>query len=234
MKTTFEVKSARLDVLSIQLNTADLAQIHADLKTRAARLSEFRHIPFILDVTAFERPAALNLARVITLFAQFHLKFVALRHRNQQWAETAQQHHLLFSKLPENTAASAAPTTATPPKEKQPLIKPPLVIDRPIRTGQQVYAENSDLLVMALVSEGAEILADGNIYVYARLRGRALAGAGGNKNARIFVQSLQAELVSVAGVYRVLDQQLPAHLHHKPAQIYLQEDRLVISAIEAD
>ena len=108
-----------------------------------------------------------------------------------------------------------------------------VVVDRPIRTGQQVYAENADLIVLALVSEGAEIIADGNIHVYGPLRGRALAGAAGNKQARIFAQSMQAELVSVAGIYRVFDQNLPPHLHHKAVQIHLQDDRLVIAPIQA-
>lgn len=105
------------------------------------------------------------------------------------------------------------------------------MVERPIRTGQQVYAENADLIVLGMVSEGAEVIADGHIHVYAPLRGRALAGADGDQNARIFVQSMQAELVSVAGIYRTFDQDLPAHLHRKAVQVYLQEGRLVVAAL---
>ena len=87
---------------------------------------------------------------------------------------------------------------------------------------------------MGMVSEGAEVIADGNIHVYAPLRGRALAGESGDKTARIFVQSMQAELVSVAGIYRVFEQDLPPHLHKHAVKIELQEDeRLAISAINA-
>ena len=112
------------------------------------------------------------------------------------------------------------------------VVAPTVLINRTIRTGQQIYAEKGDLIVMGLVSEGAEIIADGNIHVYGPLRGRALAGAAGNKEARIFVQSMQAELVSVAGIYRVFDQKLPSHLDHQAVQVFLQDDRLVLSAIQ--
>lgn len=112
--------------------------------------------------------------------------------------------------------------------------KPTIVVSTPVRTGQQIYAEQADLIVLGSVSPGAEVIADGNIHIYAPLRGRALAGASGDSNARIFVQSMQAELVSIAGIYRVFEQSLPQHLHRKPVQIELQGDRLAIGAIHID
>jgi len=113
--------------------------------------------------------------------------------------------------------------------------RPTLVINSPVRTGQQVYAEQADLVVLGMVSEGAEIIADGNIHVYAPMRGRALAGESGDTGARIFLQSMQAELVSIAGIYRVFEQDLPPSLHKKAVQIELQEDeRLAIFAINAN
>ena len=94
------------------------------------------------------------------------------------------------------------------------------------------YAEaNADLIVLGLVNEGAEVIADGNIHVYAPLRGRALAGASGDQAVRIFAQSMQAELVSIAGIYRTFDQQLPLHLNRQPVQVYLQKERLAIAAL---
>ena len=110
-----------------------------------------------------------------------------------------------------------------------------MVVTSPVRTGQQVYAEQADLVVLGMVSEGAEIIADGNIHVYAPMRGRALAGESGDTGARIFLQSMQAELVSIAGIYRVFEQDLPPSLHKKAVQIELQEDeRLAILAINAN
>lgn len=104
------------------------------------------------------------------------------------------------------------------------------VITRPVRSGQQIYAEGADLIVMAQVSEGAEVLADGHIHIYGSLRGRALAGVRGDESARIFCQQLEAELVSVAGNF-VLQDSLPKDLHKKPAQISLNGDKVVVEAL---
>ncbi len=101
------------------------------------------------------------------------------------------------------------------------------LITQPVRSGTQIYARGADLVVTAPVSAGAEIMADGNIHVYAALRGRALAGAGGDAEARIFCSRLEAELVSIAGHYLVSDQIPPEH-RGLPVQIALVDDRLTI------
>jgi septum site-determining protein MinC len=105
------------------------------------------------------------------------------------------------------------------------------VIDRPVRAGQQIYAKGGDLVVLATVNVGAELIADGSIHVYAPMRGRALAGARGNTQARIFVKAMEAELVSIAGVYRTIEQALPDSIQGKPTQIYLENERLVMTAL---
>lgn len=112
--------------------------------------------------------------------------------------------------------------------------KQTIVVSTPVRTGQQIYAEKADLIVLGIVSPGAEVIADGNIHIYAPLRGRALAGASGDRKARIFVQSMQAELVSIAGIYRTFEQKLPNHLAKQAVRIELQDDRLAISSIVAE
>jgi septum site-determining protein MinC len=106
-----------------------------------------------------------------------------------------------------------------------------MVIDTPVRAGQRVYARGADLVIMAVVNPGAEVIADGSIHVYAPLRGRALAGASGNSEARIFSLSMEAELVSIAGVYRTFDEGWSTTLSSKPAQIRLNNDRLDITSI---
>ena len=105
------------------------------------------------------------------------------------------------------------------------------IVHQPIRSGQQVYAADGDLIIMASVSAGAEILADGNIHVYGTLRGRALAGVKGDTRARIFCQSLEAELVSIAGQYKISEDMEKSELK-KPTQIYLDNDALCIREIE--
>jgi len=101
----------------------------------------------------------------------------------------------------------------------------------PVRSGQQVYAENRDLTVLATVGAGAEVIADGSVHIYGALRGRALAGAQGNTQARIFCREFHAELVAVAGHYKVLDD-VPRDLVGKPAQVWLEGETLKIAALE--
>jgi septum site-determining protein MinC len=140
----------------------------------------------------------------------------------------------LFADAP----ASASPSTPTPAEAAVPQAQaqepprdaatgrpaPTMVIDRPLRSGQRVYARGGDLVVLGVVSHGAEVIADGNIHVYAPLRGRALAGASGDKSARIFTTSLEAELVSVAGLYRTFEAGVPADLARQPATVSLSGD----------
>ncbi|MBB6522881.1 septum site-determining protein MinC [Pseudoteredinibacter isoporae] len=108
--------------------------------------------------------------------------------------------------------------------------RPAKIIERPVRGGQQIYAEGCDLIVLAQVSEGAEVLADGNIHIYAPLRGRALAGVKGDSNARIFCQQLEAELVSVAGIF-ILSDELKDKAWKQAAHIQLKDERLTIAQI---
>src|SRR5271169_2735203 len=102
------------------------------------------------------------------------------------------------------------------------------LVTQPVRSGTQIYARGADLVVTAAVSPGAEIIADGNIHVYGALRGRALAGAGGDVDARIFCSRLDAELVSIAGHYLV-SEQLPPEQQGFPVQIALVDDRLTVT-----
>lgn len=127
---------------------------------------------------------------------------------------------------PEPPQAPPPPQTA-PGEARAPLTAPAapppatLIVDRPLRSGQQVYARGGDLVVLAAVSAGAEVIADGSIHIYAPLRGRALAGARGDHGARIFTTRFEAELVSIAGIYRTFDSGVPGELAGKPVQVQL-------------
>jgi septum site-determining protein MinC len=118
------------------------------------------------------------------------------------------------------------------PPPQEPRVKPK-VWTQPVRSGQQVYASGGDLIVLGMVNAGAEVLADGNIHCYAPLRGRALAGVKGDNEARIFTYCLEAELLSVAGFYRVVEnvKELPSDIRAKPAQIYLSGERVMIESV---
>ncbi|MGA8392746.1 MAG: septum site-determining protein MinC, partial [Burkholderiaceae bacterium] len=118
-----------------------------------------------------------------------------------------------------------------------PASLPALIIDKPLRSGQQVYARGRDLVMLAMVNAGAEVIADGHIHVYAPLRGKAIAGARGNVEARIFALSLEAELISIAGIYRTSEKALPAEVRRQPTQVRLvagpEGDRLVMEPLQS-
>jgi septum site-determining protein MinC len=111
-----------------------------------------------------------------------------------------------------------------------------MVVDKPLRSGQKIYARGGDLVVLAMVNQGAEIAADGNIHVYAPLRGKAMAGARGNTQARIFSLCFEPELVSIAGVYRTSENALPKEVQGKAAQVRLSDagqEKLLIEPLKA-
>ena len=126
---------------------------------------------------------------------------------------------------PTQMAIDLAPPAveSAPPPPPPPAAVPTLVVDRPLRSGQQVYARGGDLVVLAAVNAGAEVIADGSIHIYAPLRGRALAGASGATTARIFTTRFEAELVSIAGIYRTFEAGVPGDLAGKPAQVQLAD-----------
>ncbi|MBS0215371.1 MAG: septum site-determining protein MinC [Proteobacteria bacterium] len=134
---------------------------------------------------------------------------------------------------PAPAAAVTEPRPAPAPTSAATAIaaEPGLVLTSPVRSGQQVYAEQRDLTVVGTVGAGAEVMADGSVHIYGSLRGRALAGAQGNPQARIFCQEFHAELVAVAGHYIVADE-APAHLIGKPVQVWLDHETLRIAALD--
>ncbi|WP_107884740.1 septum site-determining protein MinC [Neisseria elongata] len=240
MKPAFEIKSARTDALAVYLHDADAAALDAALAKCAAQYREL-NLPLILDMQDF-RPSEADLPAVLAVFRRHRLPVAALRHSDEAWAATAADNGLPFTPpgkerpVPLETADAGTVAEITGEIASETAKQaghPTVLVAEPVRTGQQVYAENADLIVTGTVSEGAELIADGNIHIYASMRGRALAGAKGRRDARIFIHSMQAELVSIAGIYRNFEQQLPEHLYRKPVQIHLQDDRLVIAAIAA-
>jgi len=131
---------------------------------------------------------------------------------------------------------AAQPAAVAPPAAREAAPVPTMVITKPLRSGQKIYARGGDLVVLAMVNRGAEVIADGNIHVYAPLRGKAMAGARGNTGARIFSLCLEPELVSIAGIYRTTEKELAGDVLGKPAQVRLSDDgseKLIIEALKS-
>lgn len=156
-------------------------------------------------LTAFRHPARAEALASITAKDDTHPETTAPDLPSEARSESARKH------------ASEIPPDAPPAAQT-------LIIDRPLRSGQQVYARGGDLVMLAAVNAGAEVIADGSIHIYAPLRGRALAGASGDAGARIFTTRFEAELVSIAGLYRTFEHGIPDGLAGRPTQIRLSHD----------
>ncbi len=254
---TFEIKSANLPLVALLLKSTDLAALQRELTLRFGDIPDFfDQDALVIDLTPLQASAAdeaIDFAALISLLRAYRLAPLAVKGGSQAQMAAAQaaglmaapDAHLLGGKSKGDKAgknsappeAPAAPTAAAPKANAAaaPGQLSALIIDKPLRSGQQVYARGRDLVVLAMVNAGAEVIADGHIHVYAPLRGKAMAGARGNTDARIFALALEAELLSIAGVYRTSENPLPASVQGKPTQVRLvataDGDKLMMDAM---
>ena len=232
-----ELRSAALTLIAVVLKTTDLDALATELELRARVMpSLFDDEPVAIDLSCVREPEEpLHWPDLIALFRRHRMVPVAARGGSAGQMAAAFAAGLVEAPdgaRPPREPLLAAPVLSERIIERQLPALPPLIIDRPLRSGQQVYARDCDLVVLSLVSHGAEVIADGHIHVYAPLRGRALAGAKGNTEARIFTTVMEAQLLAIAGVYRTMDAALPADVAGRAAMVRLADDRLVIEALE--
>jgi septum site-determining protein MinC len=224
---TFEIKSATLPLVALLLKSPDLQRLSQELHARFGDVPEFfENDALVLDLAPLkDADAAVDFPALLALLRRYKVLPVAARGGSAAQMQAALQAGL----APAADAIVAQPAAANKAAAAQPAPEPPpvlttasaMVVDKPLRSGQQVYARGRDLVVLSMVNPGAEVIADGHIHVYAPLRGKAMAGARGNAEARILTLCLEPELVSIAGVYRTSEVPLPKDLLGKPAQIRL-------------
>lgn len=233
-----QFKGTTLKIIQAQLRTTDPATLHQALAELTGNSPDFFENELsVLDFSQADAlPAAADWPGIVQLLRNSGLNAVATRGLPEPLASAAADAGLptigadALGRPRAKAAEAPEPAPAPPPAPVAAPAPPPepatrtVTLDKPLRSGQRFYARGSDLIVMAMVSAGAEVIADGNIHVYAPLRGRALAGASGDKTARIFTTSLEAELVSVAGLYRTFEAGVPAELARQPATVSLLED----------
>jgi septum site-determining protein MinC len=243
---TFEIKSANLPLVALLLKSTDLADLSRELALRFGDIPDFfDQDALMIDLSPLEAAASgaattageIDFSALIALLGSYQLVPVAVKGGNPAQMAAALQAGLL--PVPDAHLVSSRPAPLQPaaPPTAAPTAAPlgALVIDKPLRSGQQVYARGRDLVVLAMVNAGAEVIADGHIHVYAPLRGKAMAGARGNTEARIFALALEAELLSIAGVYRTSENPLPPDVAGQPTQVRLvpgpDGDKLVMTVM---
>ena len=239
-----ELKFGQVGIANLRIRTLDIAALKAEMQERVERAPKlFRHAAVILDFSALPScPEAETADALIDALRMAGVMPVAIAYGTPAVEKLAEQVGLpILAKFrasferdaaaePAAPAPTPAPETRAAPVAAPANQEPGLLQTQPLRSGQQVYAAGRDLTVCAMVGAGAEAIADGSIHIYGPLRGRALAGASGNAQARIFCREFNAELVAIAGTYKVLDE-IPKKLLGKAVQIWLDKDQLRIEEL---
>ncbi len=250
---SFEIKSAQLPLVALHLRSADWEQVGQDILAQFGQDGEspgfFENDALVIDFSHLETTTPVSdIVPLLKVLRVCSLVPVAVRGTSQAWMEYALTVGLVEAPQEVYNSKSVVDTLSAQVVVQE-VVKEvvhevvrevpgpsTMVIDKPLRSGQKVYARGADLVVLAMVNQGAEVVADGNIHVYAPLRGKAMAGARGNTSARIFSLCLEPELISIAGVYRTSENALPADVHGKAAQVRLSDDgqeKLLFEALKA-
>ncbi len=246
-----ELKIGQVGIANLRVRTLDVARLVDEMHGRVQRAPKlFGRAAVVLDFGGLSQtPDAATVHQLIDGLRKAGVLPVALAYGSSETEQLAAALGLpLLAKFraqyersedaaaPEPAAAprrdvAAAPAAPAPVKTPAPSGQPGLMHATPVRSGQQIYADNRDLTVLTTVGAGAEVIADGSVHIYGPLRGRALAGAQGNEQARIFCREFHAELVAIAGHYKVLED-VPKTLRGKAVQVWLEDGQIHIAALD--
>ncbi|WP_165856997.1 septum site-determining protein MinC [Marinobacter sp. JSM 1782161] len=241
----FQLKSANVSLTALELLFFEPDAFEETLRDKIRQAPGFfRDIPLVVNLEKYEGPTSeLDFFQLIGICRRHNIHVVAVRGGDEDQRRLARNAALAL--LPATPQRQAAPEpaeadepapepVATPDAElrnSHPAPGAARIVTQPVRSGQQVYSPDGDLIILAPVQAGAEVLAAGNIHVYGPLRGRALAGVHGLAGARVFCQSLEAELVSIAGHYKI-SEDLQEQGWKKAVQLQLKDDLLVATPLD--
>lgn len=237
-RSPFQLRGNLFTLSVMQLHSADLEEIERELKLVIRQAPKFfEQAPIVIGLQEFDQDGNIDFTQLTALLRRYGTIPVGVRGGRAELQKSARNAGLavLSNTKQEEPSLSTKSTPAPAPEKKvskakvvdAPSAANTLIITKPVRSGQQLYAKGGDLIVIGSVSQGAECLADGSIHIYGPLRGRALAGISGQTQARIFTQELDAELIAIAGHYMV-HEALQSHLKSGAKQICLQDDKLCI------
>jgi len=245
-----EIKISTVVAVAALIGDTDYDKLSSALAHLTAGAPDYFEDEFTLldfaPAAPLPAPGQIDWLRLIALFKSHRLNPVAVRNVPASLEDEIRTHGLSIDHVDTSRQFELTPPPSPPqsepareekakPASEAVTAAPPvstMVVDTPVRGGQRIYARGCDLVVTAAVNAGSEVIADGSIHVYAPLRGRALAGAAGNAQARIFSLSMEAALVSIAGVYRTFDEGWPKELSGKAVQIRLRDEHLDMVPIE--
>ncbi|WP_150574880.1 septum site-determining protein MinC [Pandoraea aquatica] len=242
----FELRSGAVDTLHFVVKTPQLDTLRTELAQRFEATPEFFAGDTVaIDVRRLAGDERVAVPALAEMLAEFRMKPIGVVANTEQagWAvadglpllDSHERHERRSPRTareddgaPQVDAQAASVVSAPAVPEASSV--PSTIIDKPLRSGQQVYAKG-DLIILDLVSYGAEVIAEGNIHIYAPLRGRALAGVKGKLDARIFCTCLEPELISIAGIYRTGEYALPPDVQGRSVQVRLVDDKLIFEPL---
>ena len=228
----FELKFGQVGIANLRLRACDAQALHAEIQRRVQSAPQlFERAPLVLDLGSLTTlPDGTTTRQLFDAINTAGMRVVGLAYGTQENEQLARELDVpLFAKF-RAAASTAGPKDAPSTTAAAAGAMCGLHHNKPVRSGQQIYAHDRDLVLNASVGNGAEVIADGSIHVYGRLSGRAMAGALGNTSARIYCRDFQAELISIAGCYRVFEE-FPAELRGKPVQAWLDGEKLVLEKL---
>ncbi|MGL4613832.1 MAG: septum site-determining protein MinC [Shewanella sp.] len=218
LKPSLELKGASFTLSVLHINSSDLPAVMAELDSKLAQAPQFfLGAPLVVNLSAIQ-DHHFNLSLLKELLLSRQLVIVGITGATNVLSHQAKELGLAIVKAGKQT------TQAPPPPRQTKILK------QNIRSGQQVYAKNGDLIIFGAVGNGAEVIADGSIHIYGALRGKAMAGASGDTTAVIIAHALEAELVSIAGQYW-LAENLQQHSSDKSGCIRLQGESLMVESL---
>jgi septum site-determining protein MinC len=242
----YEIKSADLSLVALLLKTTDITEVSRALEQQMSESPGFfDQDPVVIDVSGLGLVdhETIDLERLMAVLREYALVPLAIKGAPPALLNLAKGIGLVDAsdaRIRRSIPLAEASAPQVSPVEQLPSRPTPvgaMRIDKPLRSGQQVYAKGCDLIVMGMVNAGAEVIADGHIHIYGTLRGKAIAGARGNGDAQIFAMVMEPELISIAGVYRTSENPLSKDVLGKPAHVSLQSgpdgDKLLITPLKS-
>ncbi|MDI9246166.1 septum site-determining protein MinC [Marinobacter sp. CHS3-4] len=241
----FQLKSASVSMTALELyffHESDFEQTLRDKISQAPGF--FKDIPLVISLEKYEGLSSeLDFFKIIGACRRHNIHVIGVRGGDDDQRRLArgaslallpgggQRDRDIAETGPQPSETAGADTAQPPPAREVAEPAAAKIINQPVRSGQQVYAPEGDLIILAPVQAGAEVLAAGNVHVYGPLRGRALAGIHGAEHARVFCQSLEAELVSIAGHYKI-SEDLQDNGWKTAVQIQLKDELLVVTPLD--
>jgi septum site-determining protein MinC len=234
MSQVIALKGSVLSLSVLKVFSDDFAEVKTVLNKKVAQAPEFfRSLPIVIEPEVSPL-APMFLAQLVELLHQNNMMPVGVRTADDKLIEQAAYAGLaVFEPVKSSSDKSAKPSERAPQAEERAeerVEQGALMVDISVRSGQQIYAKGRDLIIRASVNPGAEVVADGHVHIYGKAKGKIFAGSNGNRQARIFVQHLDAEMVCIAGLYQMAEDIKPEYKQGW-VEICLQQDRLIFNLL---